>query len=812
VAIKFEATGDFSALIRENERYQRQVTALTQRLHQATGAGADLGTGGTRAFREMSRAADQAAKSVQAPADAFRAAAAQLDTALAKKHINADQHAAAMDSLAAKYSAAAGPVDRYAIAQEQLQRRLDDGRLSQQGYDRALAETKQSALAAADGAERYQIEIGELTRELDSGRIGQDRYAREVAATRQRLLETSDPADQLRIRLMTLDDQLARGSITATRYEGDVAKLSESVRQGGDPIQRMQGQVVLLDHSLARGTITQQQHTVAVSASRAEFQRSASPMQQFRARVEELKRELSSGRITQQQYTAEVRKAQQQWTAAGREGTQALSGQNAALAAMGPKLAAVAGGYLSIRAAVQKVKEVFDEMNRSADEAAEKAKSAAPAMGELAQLAETPEEMQELLGRARRVHARGGAGSLDEAARLVFALESADASSEIDMFGDLRRTGLVGDPAGMAKAAKTLQEAMGEEEAGSFADLVSKAFGASKFSPARAEEILEAASRGGTAARVLGLRDEELIAATSQVSAATGSADQAGTQVASLLRSLSRITEIGDREVDFSGMDLAGMIREIASHQLDTAELTTLLGRQEALNAYRLLEADLPKFGQIVEEVDAAQSEQRVFRKLDLAQSDVSLSAAQVAQQQASLEEEMRRLEGTFANIDQAIQSAAEAKLQAEGSPGAAAVFRMVGRARRMVTTPEQRVEDAVARAQAEGRDSLRRMHADPVGRQAMEAIAQRQRIRSEQATLRRQTRAPLEMETGDVPAGSTPPSPQQGQPADSAQLAAELRRLNTTNERQLQVMREGGSGPGASAAAARPTNQRQGR
>jgi hypothetical protein len=111
-------------------------------------------------------------------------------------------------------------------------------------------------------------------------------------------------------------------------------------------------------------------------------------------------------------------------------------------------------------------------------------------------------------------------------------LESAGAGQYQELFTQLRAAGIVEQPDIMARAAKTTITAMGEAETGTFRDLVSKAFGASKFSPALAEQLLEAASKSSVSAKGIGLSDEEILAATAVVSSAKGRAETGGTYFA----------------------------------------------------------------------------------------------------------------------------------------------------------------------------------------------------------------------------------------------------------------------------------------
>ena len=813
MAIKFEATGDFSDLIRENQRYQKEVTSLKQQLHDAAGAGAQMGSGGEKAFRDLQKAADQAKRSIESPTAALQRSVEQLDEALAKGMLTQKEYAAAVGQMQAAY--------------------------------------QQSTTAS----QRYQENLSRL------------------------------------------DDQLRAGQITTTEHAQAVDRLGREFAKTATPAERYERGIADLNTQLERGTIDQAQHTRATGQLRAEYQRTQTPMNQMRSQVQKLREQLADGTITQTEYTREVRDVQRAWEESGKAGATVNQSQAGWLHGHALKLGAVIGAYGSMHTAISKVTDIIADMRAKADDAADAAQQAAPGLGQLAQLAETREEMQQMLYQARLVHAKGGASSLDEAAKLVFSLQSAGASQELDMFSNLKRTGLVNDPAMMAKAAKTIQESMGEEEAGTFAELVSKAFGASKYSPSTAEGILEDASRGGTAARALGMRDEEVIAATAQISAATGSADTAGTQVASLLKSLvvkgdptsqitaarkqldeakTELSEVGQRaeserqqlaeqrnsaletirrlelrrstanestdfqainfdlakhrkelnstadrinqvnareseqratlqaqiaaaqqaiespDTGFAGLRLDEMIEKVRSKGMGEEDLQKYFGREEAVAAFRLLSEGAEKFREIVGEVDAAAEEQRVFKKLELGAVDPSLQAAQTAAASEALEEESRRLAGTFVNLDRALHNQITAGMQAEGRHAMAAMHRAMALPYRFLTSAEQRVEMVANQSVQSG--NFRNFMNNPLGRQIGQTLDQRAAIQREQQTLVMESRRP-------------------GATAVDAALLNEVKKLNEINQQQLQTMRSREpTRPGSTAAAAAPSPQRQGR
>ncbi len=324
-------------------------------------------------------------------------------------------------------------------------------------------------------------------------------------------------------------------------------------------------------------------------------------------------------------------------------------------------LSSFASGVVGIGAAVTTVISLFQEMHAEAQRVAEAYKESVVGVGSLAQLAETPQEMKRLVAAANKTFAEGGGNTLDDAAKLVFALESAGALDERELFSQLKAKNLVEEPDVLARAAATLNTSIGEEETGGFRPLVSKAFGASKFAPATAEALLEAAARSGGSAKALGISDEELLAATAVESKATGSAEIGGTAVASLLRSL-------DKKGTFVGKGLMESLEEIEGMNLQGEELQKYFGRQEAVRAYRDLLANKDLVAEAMSEVQTAEAQDRVSQKLALSEGVPSLDAAQEAKKAEARRTVASEEIGTFHNLADALVDQRAAETLQDGS------------------------------------------------------------------------------------------------------------------------------------------------
>jgi hypothetical protein len=272
-----------------------------------------------------------------------------------------------------------------------------------------------------------------------------------------------------------------------------------------------------------------------------------------------------------------------------------------------------AASLVSAGAGIATIVSGLREIRDIQKQAAEKALFAQMDIGSLAQLAETPAQMRALRRRAEAIYAAGGAETKGGAARTVFAIESAGAGRDQDaLFAEMRATGLVQQPDIMARSAATIISSMGAEEAGTFRDVISKAFGASKGSPALAQALLEATARGGVFAAQAGLSDEELLAATATVSKATGKAETGGTYVSAFVERLAQSAE-------FQGKTLKQSLQDIEAHDLDMAGLVKLLPRKESRTAYLALSQNLAEYTENLKNVEQAEATDAIGRKLKLA-------------------------------------------------------------------------------------------------------------------------------------------------------------------------------------------------
>ena len=368
------------------------------------------------------------------------------------------------------------------------------------------------------------------------------------------------------------------------------------------------------------------------------------PAQRYREEMEKLNRALKAGLINQETYNRAVDRL-------GRKHRSALGGAVGRVAALGTQ-------FLGLTAIVGGVTRGISEMRNEIDRLGEQQAQDAPGLGELAQLAETPEDFRRMVAEAKKTRARGGAKSLGEAGELQFALESAGIASYRADVADLQATGTVRDATSLVNAAAALEAALGTAETGTFRDIVSKGFGASKVSPARMEEIVQAAALSGSQGKALGLQDEELLAAVASISKVTGSAGTAGTQVESLLKQIEKFGIAGGY-LD-SGKSLQEQVASIKQLVDDGTDIRDVLGdRQEGIKAFRQLsEAEgSALYQEAFRNVVNAERTDAFGRKVRLSQSIPELSAFQ-AKEQAQARAELAGSEtATYEQLADAVSS-----------------------------------------------------------------------------------------------------------------------------------------------------------
>ncbi|MFN3159728.1 MAG: hypothetical protein ACE37I_10455 [Rubinisphaera brasiliensis] len=314
---------------------------------------------------------------------------------------------------------------------------------------------------------------------------------------------------------------------------------------------------------------------------------------------------------------------------------------------------AYASGFISLTSVIAGATKALQYHEQIKQQSAQRQRASQAGLAELAQLASTPQQMQDFVAESHLIHGQGVGKNVDEAANLVFALESAQVfdPKQRQMFVDLAANSVVGDAAMFARSSSTLRDAIGKDEAGSFIDIASKAFAASAASPSTADELLNAAggSVGGTASR-LGISDEELLGAIATVASSAGGAAQGGTQIDALFAAM-------EKQGGFQGLGLEGSLQKIRGMGLEGEELLQYFGRKEGLAGFDSLMKNLDNYRSTVADIQKAEQESRVFQRIALPGSVAEIDAAQAAQSREAELNSFRGELGTLRNYREAAQA-----------------------------------------------------------------------------------------------------------------------------------------------------------
>jgi len=314
-------------------------------------------------------------------------------------------------------------------------------------------------------------------------------------------------------------------------------------------------------------------------------------------------------------------------------------------------LGSYTAGFASLSAAVAAANRVLMENKRIRDEAAQRGKDAVPGLSKLTQIASSPEHHLQLIADAERMQARGIGKSLNEAADFIFAMESANVrGADRETIAGLAANQVIGDAAEFTGVLKSLQVAIGKMETGSLTDIASKAFAASGHAAATVEQLLDAASKGGTGAATLGMRDEEVLAATAILSNAS-SAPEAATQVKALLQSLQN-------QGGFKGSDFQGTLQNIAGKGMTDQKLNKFFGSSQATSGFRVLMGNMEDYQRALSDIDTAAARNLATTKISMP-GMVPQIAAGLESNRAQAELDISRTElGTLSNLANAMQSA----------------------------------------------------------------------------------------------------------------------------------------------------------
>lgn len=508
----------------------------------------------------------------------------------------------------------AGPLREYQEAMERLRASreklaMDDATFaaaSQAHYAEYIRQAKEiEAADARIAAQRKAAADAKISREAEKA---SEKAARDAAAAQEKLAREAEKAKE------ALDRE--RDSFRAQAEQ--IRKLDAT------PIERLKMRLDELRSAQQRVNMSQEDFATLSKQAHDEYQRE---LRQSAADTDRLKREAVEASMR-----------------SGSSFQEMSAGALAAWATVGASVITV-----------------LREVRQASEQAGQALKAAAPSRGTLAQLAlDDPEKYKQLTAQAEGLRARGVVKSLEEANQFVFAMESAGAGSEIDTFARAKRVGLMQDPSSMIASAAGIRESFGQA-GGSFTDLINRSLVASASSPAKAEELLRGAGKAGVAARQQGINVDELLAATSILATAKGSADEGGSRLNALLSALSTAEPTRDRrgrvrrdsplQESLRGRSLADIASDEKLGAMTPAQLQKALGSREAVEAFGVLREQSAKLRELTTQVGRGVDENKLGKGIATVEGDRRVMAA-VRSEAAAGALEVSRLDRGQASLE----------------------------------------------------------------------------------------------------------------------------------------------------------------
>ena len=549
-----------------------------------------------------------------------------------------------------------GPLREYQAAMERLRATREKLAMDDATYAAASQAHYAEYIRQAKEIEAADRRVADQRKEAAGVKIDRERDAFSIQADKVRKQDAT-PEERLKTRL----DELAQAQQRLGLSQEDFATLSKAAH---DQYQR----------ELAESTAAINKAKAALDAERDSFARQAeqirridaTPIERLKLRLDELRDAQKRVGMSQQdfetlskkahdQYQLEVRQSVAETERLKREAFETSQESGSSFGEMGR------GAMAAWTAVGATVISVLNQVRQASEEAGQALKSAAPSRGTLAQLAlDDPEKYKELTAQAESLRARGVVRSLEEANQFVFAMQSAGAGDEIETFARAKRVGLMQDPSSMIASAAGIRESFGQQ-GGSFQDLINRSLVASASSPAKAEELLRGAGKAGVAARQQGITVDELLAATSIMATAKGTADEGGSRLNALLSALSvtepqldrrgRVRRDSPLQESLRGRSLADIAGDEKLGAMTPAQLQKVLGSREAVEAFGVLREQAAKLRELTTQVGQGVQENKLERGIAIVEGDrramagVNLQAQQGAQEverlnrgQASLE------------------------------------------------------------------------------------------------------------------------------------------------------------------------------
>lgn len=400
------------------------------------------------------------------------------------------------------------------------------------------------------------------------------------------------------------------------KFEGDASSVvaaQTEIRKGASKLSEEYRQVAKESRKLER------------DAKKA-FLESGSGAKKYQRDLQRLRQLLKGGRITQDEFRAGVDRLSRSYRTVAVTRRSAFG--SAALAQLSTYVAGVVSLGVATRLAVTAFRQYAEERKAQAATAGQDARALAPA----AQLARTPEQ-QALFIRERDKLFRLGAG--EASPRIAYELQSAEQLTRENrlVFGGAAAASVFkGQTPEVIAASAKIQKTFG----GVLSGIASEALAAAtKVTGAGAQDVIQAATGGAAAAKVLGFSRQELFSAVGIVGGARKSAEVGGTQVEALFASIDKDRTLLGKTIPES---IANIQRRVEGGE---TEREILGGRKEAIGAFRGLRDGIEQFNSLMKDVGTAEDRNLVVQKTRIARTDpallneINLRQAQAAREQA---------------------------------------------------------------------------------------------------------------------------------------------------------------------------------
>ena len=348
--------------------------------------------------------------------------------------------------------------------------------------------------------------------------------------------------------------------------------------------------------------------------ARQAIRRGITDSERYREKVDAINKAFRDKRLTMTEYGQAIRQVRREYDEAS-SGADELS--QAATANIGQMVA----GYLSVSTAIAGVRSLLAQVNEEQQTALQEQRAATPSSGLLGTLGDG----EALRQQAREIFAAGATGTLDEANRLIFELESVGLQQSRRLFESIGQAQLVQNIQSLPSQVQQFRESF--ETSGSAESVLSKLLKAQEAANANLESLTRASAIAAPSATLQGFSDSETLAILAQLSRTQG-IDRAATNTSSLFTSAARLGIEGTTTAEL----IAG-IRDAADTK--GGPIIDTLGSQEAVKAFVAIEQAQNEIAKTLQEIQSASGGTLIGERIRGNLQDTQI-ASELARRQAA--------------------------------------------------------------------------------------------------------------------------------------------------------------------------------